>query len=208
MSSPTTTSSQRCKASGEVCAIASEENQEIVTFNDGLSRDGHYVFCMDPLDGSSNIEVNVSVGTIFSIYRRQSPEGEEAVLDDFLQSGQHQVAAGYIIYGSSTMLVYTTGSGVDGFTLDPGIGEFCLSHPGIRTPDTAVIYSINEGNYAHFPIGVKQYIKYCQEIDPATDRPTPHATSARWSRISIATCSRAASSCIRRRRARPRASCA
>jgi len=159
------------RASGEVCAIASEENQEIVTFDDGLSRDGHYVFCMDPLDGSSNIEVNVSVGTIFSIYRRRSPEGEAAVLDDFLQSGHQQVAAGYIIYGSSTMLVYTTGSGVDGFTLDPGIGEFCLSHPGIRTPDHGRIYSINEGNYAHFPTGVKQYIKYCQEIDAATDRP-------------------------------------
>lgn len=159
------------RASGEVCAIASEENQEIVTFNDGLSRDGHYVFCMDPLDGSSNIEVNVSVGTIFSIYRRRSPEGEAAVLDDFLQPGHHQVAAGYVIYGSSTMLVYTTGSGVDGFTLDPGIGEFCLSHPGIRTPERGRIYSINEGNYAHFPTGVKQYIKYCQEIDAATDRP-------------------------------------
>lgn len=159
------------RASGEVCAIASEENQEIVTFNDGLSRDGHYVFCMDPLDGSSNIEVNVSVGTIFSIYRRRSPEGEAAVLDDFLQPGHHQVAAGYVIYGSSTMLVYTTGSGVDGFTLDPGIGEFCLSHPGIRTPERGRIYSINEGNHAHFPTGVKQYIKYCQEIDAATDRP-------------------------------------
>ncbi|AHE98407.1 fructose-1,6-bisphosphatase [Thioalkalivibrio paradoxus ARh 1] len=159
------------QASGEVCAIASEENQEIVTFDEGLSRDGHYVFCMDPLDGSSNIEVNVSVGTIFSIYRRLSPEGEPAALSDFLQPGTQQVAAGYVIYGSSTMLVYTTGNGVDGFTLDPGIGEFCLSHPGIRTPDAGRIYSINEGNYVHFPMGVKQYIKYCQEIDPASGRP-------------------------------------
>ena len=159
------------KASGEVCAVASEENQEIITFNDGLSRDGHYIVCMDPLDGSSNIEVNVSVGTIFSIYRRLTPGGEEADLSDFLQPGIRQVAAGYVIYGSSTMLVYTTGQGVDGFTLDPGIGEFCLSHPRIRTPDTGKIYSINEGNYVHFPMGVKKYIKYCQEIDPETDRP-------------------------------------
>ncbi len=159
------------KASGEVCAVASEENQEIITFDGGLSRDGQYIVCMDPLDGSSNIEVNVSVGTIFSIYRRLSPGGEEADLSDFLQPGIRQVAAGYVIYGSSTMLVYTTGEGVDGFTLDPGIGEFCLSHPRIRTPDTGKIYSINEGNYVHFPMGVKKYIKYCQEIDPDTDRP-------------------------------------
>ena len=159
------------KASGEVCAVASEENQEIITFDNGLSRDGQYIVCMDPLDGSSNIEVNVSVGTIFSIYRRLSPGGEQADLSDFLQPGIRQVAAGYVIYGSSTMLVYTTGEGVDGFTLDPGIGEFCLSHPRIRTPDTGKIYSINEGNYVHFPMGVKKYIKYCQEIDPDTDRP-------------------------------------
>lgn len=159
------------QASGEVCAIASEENQEILTFDEGLSRDGHYVFCMDPLDGSSNIEVNVSVGTIFSIYRRLSPEGEPADLADFLQPGLRQVAAGYVIYGSSTMLVYTTGQGVDGFTLDPSIGEFCLSHPGIRTPAHGRMYSINEGNYVHFPLGVKKYIKYCQEIDPESDRP-------------------------------------
>lgn len=159
------------KASGEVCAIASEENQEIITFDEGLSRDGQYIFCMDPLDGSSNIEVNVSVGTIFSIFRRVSPGGEQPDLSDFLQPGTRQVAAGYVIYGSSTMLVYTTGQGVDGFTLDPGIGEFCLSHPRIRTPDAGKIYSINEGNYVHFPMGVKKYIKYCQENDPDTDRP-------------------------------------
>lgn len=159
------------KASGEVCAVASEENQEIITFDEGLSREGHYIVCMDPLDGSSNIEVNVSVGTIFSIHRRLSPGGEQADVSDFLQPGTRQVAAGYVIYGSSTMLVYTTGEGVDGFTLDPGIGEFCLSHPRIRTPETGRIYSINEGNYVHFPMGVKKYIKYCQEIDPDTNRP-------------------------------------
>jgi fructose-1,6-bisphosphatase I len=159
------------RVSGECCAVASEENQEIITFDDGLALDGNYVFCMDPLDGSSNIDVNVSVGTIFSIYRRISPRGNKAQLSDFLQPGLNQVAAGYIIYGSSTMLVYTTGRGVNGFTLDPSIGEFCLSNPDIKTPDIGKIYSINEGNYIHFPNGVKKYIKYCQEIDPATERP-------------------------------------
>jgi fructose-1,6-bisphosphatase I len=159
------------RVSGECCAVASEENQEIITFDDGLALDGNYVFCMDPLDGSSNIDVNVSVGTIFSIYRRISTRGSRAQLSDFLQPGIKQVAAGYIIYGSSTMLVYTTGRGVNGFTLDPSIGEFCLSNPDIKTPDLGKIYSINEGNYIHFPQGVKKYIKYCQEIDNETNRP-------------------------------------
>ncbi len=159
------------RVSGECCAVASEENQEIITFDDGLALDGNYVFCMDPLDGSSNIDVNVSVGTIFSIYRRISPRGASAQLEDFLQPGINQVAAGYIIYGSSTMLVYTTGRGVNGFTLDPSIGEFCLSNPDIKTPDSGKIYSINEGNYVHFPQGVKKYIKYCQEMDEETNRP-------------------------------------
>lgn len=159
------------RVSGECCAVASEENQEIITFDDGLALDGNYVFCMDPLDGSSNIDVNVSVGTIFSIYRRISTRGSRAQLSDFLQPGIKQVAAGYIIYGSSTMLVYTTGRGVNGFTLDPSIGEFCLSNPDIKTPDNGKIYSINEGNYIHFPQGVKKYLKYCQEIDTETNRP-------------------------------------
>ena len=159
------------KASGECCAVASEENQDIIVFDEGLSRDGKYIFCMDPLDGSSNIDVNVSIGTIFSVYRRKSPLGEVAKLDDFLQKGCKQVAAGYVIYGSSTMLVYTAGNGVNGFTLDPSIGEFCLSHPDIKTPEDGTIYSINEGNYEKFPVGVKKYIKYCQETDKKTDRP-------------------------------------
>ena len=150
------------KASGECCGVASEENQDIVVFGEGLSRDAKYIFCMDPLDGSSNIDVNVSIGTIFSVYRRKSPIGEVANVEDFLQQGCEQVAAGYVIYGSSTMLVYTAGNGVNGFTLDPSIGEFCLSHPDIRTPENGVIYSINEGNYEKFPVGVKKYIKYCQ----------------------------------------------
>lgn len=162
---------QALKSSGECCGVASEEDQEIITFDNDLERDGNYIFCMDPLDGSSNIDVNVSIGTIFSIYRRISPRGEKAVLEDFLQEGTKQIAAGYIIYGSSTMLVYTTGRGVFGFTLDPSIGEFCLSHMGIQTPNNGSIYSINEGNIGKFPDGVKKYIGYCQETDKETNRP-------------------------------------
>ncbi len=156
---------------GEVCAIASEENESFILFDDDLARNGKYVFLMDPLDGSSNIDVNVSIGTIFSIYKRKSKQGEKATMDDFLQPGTEQVAAGYILYGSSTMLVYTTGQGINGFTLDPSIGEFCLSHKLIKNPEDGFIYSINEGNYLKFPAGVKQYIKYCQEKDPDTKRP-------------------------------------
>jgi fructose-1,6-bisphosphatase I len=120
------------------------------------------VVLIDPLDGSSNIDVNVSVGTIFSIYRRITPVGTSVQLEDFLQKGSKQVAAGYIIYGTSTMLVYTTGDGVNGFTLNPAIGTFYLSHPQIKFPKEGTIYSVNEGNYIHFPQGIKNYIKYCQ----------------------------------------------
>ncbi|HPD52641.1 MAG: class 1 fructose-bisphosphatase [Bacteroidota bacterium] len=157
-------------AGGETCAVASEENEGLINIDSEVSKNAKYVVCVDPLDGSSNIDVNVSIGTIFSIYRRTSFGGivEET---DYLQRGTEQVAAGYIIYGSSTMLVYTTGKGVNGFTLDPSIGEFCLSHPDMKCPKSGKIYSINEGNYAHFPDGVKKYIKYCQEIDSATERP-------------------------------------
>ncbi len=155
---------------GECCAIASEENEEMVQISSDVSKNAKYVVCIDPLDGSSNIDVNVSIGTIFSIYRRVSLSGT-IQLSDFLQKGTEQVAAGYVIFGSSTMLVYTTGRGVNGFTLDPSIGEFCLSHPDMKVPKTGNIYSINEGNYVHFPEGVKQYIKYCQVEDAATTRP-------------------------------------
>lgn len=155
---------------GEVCAIASEENEEFIPIDHAHSKNAKYVVAMDPLDGSSNIDVNVSVGTIFSIYRRISLSGP-GTLEDFLQPGTEIVAAGYVIYGSSTMLVYTTGKGVNGFTYDPSIGEFCLSHPGMQTPKHGKTYSINEGNYIHFPEGVKKYIKYCQEEDAATKRP-------------------------------------
>lgn len=158
------------KAGGEVCAIASEENDDIIPVDSDISKNARYVVAMDPLDGSSNIDVNVSVGTIFSIYRRTSLSGA-GNLEDFMQRGTEQVAAGYIIYGSSCMLVYTTGKGVNGFTLDPSIGEFCLSHPNMQTRKDGLVYSINEGNYLHFPDGVKKYIKYCQEEDKATGRP-------------------------------------
>lgn len=147
-----------------VCGIGSEENDEFITI--AGSRKDHknkYVVLMDPLDGSSNIDVNVSVGTIFSIYRRVTPIGTPVTSEDFLQPGNLQVAAGYIIYGTSTMLVYTTGHGVNGFTLNPALGSWYLSHPDMKFPENGNIYSINEGNYAHFPTGVKKYIKYCQE---------------------------------------------
>lgn len=158
-------------ARGEVCGIASEEEDKYVNFEEGNSQDGDYVVLMDPLDGSSNIDVNVSVGTIFSIYRRVSPKGQPVTSADFLQPGHQQVAAGYVIYGSSTMLVYTTGNGVNGFTYDPSLGAFYLSHPNMQTPVSGKIYSVNEGNYVHFPDGVKKYIKYCQAEDEATQRP-------------------------------------
>jgi len=159
------------QASGECCGVASEENQDEVIFTEEFAAKGKYVVCIDPLDGSSNIDYNVSVGSIFSIYRRVTQRDAESGIVDFIQAGSDQVAAGYVIYGSSTMLVYTTGNGVNGFTLDPTIGEFCLSHPNMKTPSKGRTYSVNEGNYIKFPDGVKRYIKFCQENDPATGRP-------------------------------------
>lgn len=153
-----------------VCGIASEESEDFITISG--HRNDHqnkYVVLIDPLDGSSNIDVNVSVGTIFSIYRRVTPLGTPVQLEDFLQPGNLQVAAGYIVYGTSTMLVYTTGHGVNGFTLNPALGSWYLSHPDMQFPKDGRIYSINEGNYVHFPQGVKNYIKYCQQEEE--DRP-------------------------------------
>ena len=153
-----------------VCGIASEEEDDFISVNSlDNQHQNKYVVLIDPLDGSSNIDVNVSVGTIFSIYRRVTPIGSPVTLEDFLQPGSRQVAAGYIIYGTSTMLVYTTGHGVNGFTLNPAIGTFYLSHPDMKFPEKGKIYSINEGNYIHFPQGVKDYIKYCQKEEG--DRP-------------------------------------
>lgn len=159
------------RSGGECLAVASEENEDLVSIESSVSQNANYVVCIDPLDGSSNIDVNVNIGTIFSIYRRQEGRTGPTTIEDFLQKGTEQVAAGYVIYGSSTMLVYTTGKGVNGFTLDPSIGEFCLSHPDMKTPETGAIYSINEGNYPHFTRGVKDYIKYCQVNDKETNRP-------------------------------------
>lgn len=153
-----------------VCGIASEEEDDFISIKGRNEKnDNKYVVLMDPLDGSSNIDVNVSVGTIFSIYRRVTPSGTPVTIDDFLQPGNLQVAAGYIVYGTSTMIVYSTGHGVNGFTLNPAIGTYYLSHPNMKFPEKGSIYSVNEGNYVHFPLGIKNYIKYCQEEED--DRP-------------------------------------
>nr|WP_284040110.1 class 1 fructose-bisphosphatase [Sphingobacterium sp. lm-10] len=154
------------KRGGECCYIASEEHEEGLD----LSSEGKYIVCIDPLDGSSNIDVNISIGTIFSIYRRKSSSGRVSE-EDVLQQGVHQVAAGYVLYGSSTMLVYTTGHGVNGFTLDPSIGEFCLSHPMMRIPENGNTYSINQGNFINFPPAIKEYVKMCQEENLESGRP-------------------------------------
>ncbi|MDA7549825.1 class 1 fructose-bisphosphatase [Flavobacteriaceae bacterium] len=157
-----------------VCGIASEEEDDFIKIKGGNKKhDNKYIVLMDPLDGSSNIDVNVSVGTIFSIYRRITPDGTPVTINDFLQPGKQQVAAGYIVYGTSTMIVYSTGHGVNGFTLNPAIGTYYLSHPNMKFPEKGNIYSVNEGNYVHFPEGVKKYIKYCQEEEgerPYTSR--------------------------------------
>jgi fructose-1,6-bisphosphatase I len=150
-----------------VCGIASEENDDYIAINE----EGSYIVAMDPLDGSSNIDVNVSIGTIFSIYKRISPVGTPVTEEDFLQKGTEQLAAGYVIYGSSTMLVYTTGNGVNGFTYDPGLGVFILSHPDMTVPSVGKIYSMNEGNFNKSSKGIQDFIKYSQEIEPSSNRP-------------------------------------
>lgn len=150
------------------CMVISEENDGIVRMS---SKNGKYIVYLDPLDGSSNIDVNVSIGSIFSIYMRE-PRYESILKEsDALQPGVRQVAAGYVLYGSSTILAYTTGLGVSLFTLDPSIGEFILSDRKITMPDYGNIYSINEGSYNSWDLGLKQYIKYCQEEDEETGRP-------------------------------------
>ena len=155
---------------GHLCVMASEEEEDIIHIPPEFYL-GKYVLLFDPLDGSSNIDANVSIGTIFSIYKRVSPDGGPGTMEDCLQQGLKQVAAGYIIYGSSTIFVYTSGNGVHGFTLDPSFGEFILSHPNIRTPKKSKIYSINEGNYLYWHPGLKKYIKWLQDEDASTDRP-------------------------------------
>jgi len=156
--------------SGHTCVMASEESEDVISIPEEYPL-GKYVVMFDPLDGSSNIDANVSVGTIFSILSRKTPDGRPGTLVDCLQPGYKQVCAGYVIYGSSTMLVYTTGNGVHGFTLDPSYGEFILSHPDIKIPKKGKIYSINESNFDYWEQGVKNYISYIKKVDPETDRP-------------------------------------
>lgn len=153
---------------GRLCAMASEELADIIPIPEQYPT-GKYVLVFDPLDGSSNIDLNVSIGTIFSIHRKVS-DGPDGTLEDFLQPGYEQAAAGYIIYGSSTMMVYTTGLGVHGFTLDPSVGEFLLSHPDIQIPPRSKYYSINEGNYCYWSEGIRRYVDYLKAPDKATDR--------------------------------------
>lgn len=157
---------------GISCAgIASEELDDVVIFDDDISRNSKYICMYDPLDGSSNIDVNVSIGTIFSIYRRVTDKGTSVTIQDFLQAGMRQVAAGYVIYGSSTILVYATKRGVNGFTLDQSIGEFCLSHPGIKCPGTGKMYSVNHGNFFGYSEEIKKYIEVCQRKDSTNGGP-------------------------------------
>ena len=165
----------RMERSGALCAMASEENADIIPVASAFSK-GDYILIFDPLDGSSNIDVNINVGTIFSIHRRLSPSGADVTLDDVLQKGTEQVAAGYFLYGPSTMMVYTTGQGVHGFTLDPSVGEFLLSHPDMCIPESNNIYSVNEGNYNFWD----ENTKACIDSFKSTDNPKGKAYSMRY----------------------------
>jgi len=180
---------RRMARCGYICVMTSEEEEGIITVKEGY--EGKYTLAFDPLDGSSNIDVNVSIGTIFSIHRRKSDQGNPPIgrrstdkleewhpaegnpgsAEDLLQKGSYQVAAGYIIYGSSTMLVFTTGEGVHGFTLDPSVGEFYLSHPEIRIPERSRYFSVNEGNYSYWDDNMCRYINYLKEQDKESSRP-------------------------------------
>ncbi len=151
--------------SGECCAIASEEMEDFVSISPIGDKHSKYVVVFDPLDGSSNIDVNVSVGTIFGIFRRKSDPTEPVNMGDFLQKGTAMVAAGYVLYGTSTLLVYTTGNGINGFTLDPSIGEFCLSHRDIMMPKAGTSYSVNQGYYLKFDVEMRRYIDHCSDMN-------------------------------------------
>ena len=157
---------------GISCAgVGSEEMDDFIAFDDHVSKQSKYVCLFDPLDGSDNIDVNISIGTIFGIYRRVSEKGTKVTEADFLQPGVRQVAAGYVVYGSSTMLVYGTRRGVNGFTLDPSIGEFCLSFPNITCPEKGKIYSVNHGNFFQYEKGVQEFIERCQNKTKALGGP-------------------------------------
>ena len=162
------------KNSADCAGVASEENDDEVCFDDSFSVDSKYVVLFDPLDGSSNIDVNAPIGTIFSIYKRITPIGHPVKKEDFLQPGNKLMAAGYVIYGSSTMMVYATKLSVNGFTLEPSIGEFCLSHPNIKCPENGKIYSINQGNTCKYDDGMKAYLNYCMENKKEEGRPYSH----------------------------------
>lgn len=160
--------------SNECAGIASEENDEIVVFDDDFSNHSKYVALFDPLDGSSNIDVNASIGTIFAIYKRVSPMGKPCTKEDFLQPGNKLMASGYVIYGSSTMLVYATRLGVNGFTLESSIGEFCLSHPNMQCEEDGNIYSLNQGNSIHFEEGTLKFLEFCMALNKEEKRPYKH----------------------------------
>lgn len=162
------------KNSTDCAGIASEENDDHVCYEDTFSANSKYVVLFDPLDGSSNIDVNAPIGTIFAIYRRVSELGKPCTKEDFIQAGNRLMAAGYVIYGSSTMMVYATKLGVNGFTLEPSIGEFCLSHPDMKCPENGKIYSLNQGNSSKYDDGLRSYLNYCMESDKATGRPYSH----------------------------------
>ena len=164
----------RMERAGVLCAIASEENADILQIPDQFPK-GDYILIFDPLDGSTNIDVNVNVGTIFSIFRREPGRTERnATLSDVLQKGARQVAAGYFLYGTSTMMVYSTGRGVHGFTLDPGVGEFLLSHPDIKTPERGKIYSVNEGYEYYWDEATREIVNYFKS--PSNDRGAPYSS--------------------------------
>lgn len=160
--------------SSDCAGIASEENDEFMAFEDEFSKNSKYVVLFDPLDGSSNIDVNAPIGTIFAIYRRVSAVGQPCTQEDFLQKGRNLMAAGYVIYGSSTMLVYATRLGVNGFTLEPSIGEFCLSHRDMKCPEKGKIYSLNQGNSCKYDERLKAFLDYCMTEDKETSRPYSH----------------------------------
>lgn len=161
---------RRMAKSGYICVMTSEEDDGIIPVVEGY--EGKYTLAFDPLDGSSNIDVNVSIGTIFSIHRRKSSLASgQGNKDDLLRKGKEQIAAGYIIYGSSTMLVFTTGEGVHGFTLDPSVGEFFLSHPNIQMPEKGMYFSINEGNHKFWDENIRRYVEWVKEIDESDGRP-------------------------------------
>jgi len=162
------------RSSADCAGIASEENDTFIAFDDEYSKNSKYVVLFDPLDGSSNIDVNASIGTIFSIYKRVTPLGTPCTEEDFLQPGNKLMAAGYVIYGSSTMLVYATKLGVNGFTLEPSIGEFCLSHPDMKCKEDGKIYSINQGNTCKYNDGMKAYLDYCMADNKEEGTPLSH----------------------------------